>query len=608
MAPENNAINELDGSENRIFDIYPAGKSEFTLYEDDGKTTDYKSGKNTKTRISSVVANDKVKITVHKAKGKGYKGMVKERGTEFLVNTRKQPESVTVKVGGKNNKLRKALTEEEYSRSENVYFYNESPNLNKYSTEGSEFAKTKVTTAPKLFVKIAKTDITKNQVMLTVNGFNNTQEKEVKDTEVPDVPYGLGAADENITDKSIKLNWNKVEGENLSYDLKINGMIYKNVYFEKENEKPFFEHDNLNFDTEYRYSIRAVNTKGASDWSDEITVKTKLDRFRNVPKNMTANASSNQPGSEASRAVDGDEKTQWHTAWGSGNVLPHTFEIDMKLAYQLDKLEYVPRPDAGNGTILKYDLDVSLDGKTYKNVITDGTFIRSNETKTIQFNEEVTARYIKLTIKDAVGKFGSAQEFRPYKKDKTEGMVVGENIPNGAIDEEDLLFFASYMGVDTTDTSWDQVSKVDINYNGVIDSYDLMYVAGQLGETQLQPTKRPAAGLLSIRPDKQQLKAGEEFAVEVIGAGMKDINAFNLELEIDPNKYEIVKECLEGSECGERIADSAASTANMLNYSILAGIGNEKQRIMAAFSNKGSFETLEGTSTLAVIKLKARKI
>ncbi|USK46453.1 discoidin domain-containing protein [Cytobacillus oceanisediminis] len=414
-------------------------------------------------------------------------------------------------------------------------------------------------------------------------------------------------ADENITDKSIKLNWNKVEGENLSYDLKINGMIYKNVYFEKENEKPFFEHDNLNFDTEYRYSIRAVNTKGASDWSDEITVKTKLDRFRNVPKNMTANASSNQPGSEASRAVDGDEKTQWHTAWGSGNVLPHTFEIDMKLAYQLDKLEYVPRPDAGNGTILKYDLDVSLDGKTYKNVITDGTFIRSNETKTIQFNEEVTARYIKLTIKDAVGKFGSAQEFRPYKKDKTEGMVVGENIPNGAIDEEDLLFFASYMGVDTTDTSWDQVSKVDINYNGVIDSYDLMYVAGQLGETQLQPTKRPAAGLLSIRPDKQQLKAGEEFAVEVIGAGMKDINAFNLELEIDPNKYEIVKECLEGSECGERIADSAASTANMLNYSILAGIGNEKQRIMAAFSNKGSFETLEGTSTLAVIKLKAKK-
>lgn len=45
MAPENNSINELNGSENRIFDVYPSGKSEFTLYEDDGKTVEYKEKK-----------------------------------------------------------------------------------------------------------------------------------------------------------------------------------------------------------------------------------------------------------------------------------------------------------------------------------------------------------------------------------------------------------------------------------------------------------------------------------------------------------------------------------------------------------------------------------
>ncbi|WP_458355078.1 hypothetical protein [Peribacillus frigoritolerans] len=111
---------------------------------------------------------------------------------------------------------------------------------------------------------------------------------------------------------------------------------------------------------------------------------------------------------------------------------------------------------------------------------------------------------------------------------------MGENIPNGAIDDEDLLFFASYMGVDTTDTAWNQVSKVDINYNGLIDAYDLMYVAGQLGKTPLIATGRPIAGLLDIRPSKQQLKAGEEFFVEIIGVGLQDINAFNLELKLDP--------------------------------------------------------------------------
>jgi alpha-glucosidase (family GH31 glycosyl hydrolase) len=608
MAPANNSINELDGSENRIFDIYPSGKSEFTLYEDDGKTVDYKSGKNTKTKITSVVANDKAKITVHKAKGKGYDGMVKDRGTEFLINTRKQPESVTVKVGGKNVKLKKAGSEKEYNQSENVYFYNESPNLNTYATEGSEFAETKITTAPKLYVKVGKTDITKKAVRLTVNGFDNTQVKEIIDEEVPAVPAGLGADDETITDKSITLHWDEVEGENISYDLKIGGMIYRNVFVKKEGEnQPYFEHEDLDFDTEYSYQIRAVNSKGASEWSDEVTIKTKLDPFRNVPENMTATASSHQPGSEASKAVDGDAGTQWHTQWFSGNVPPHTFEIDMKLAYQLDQFEYVPRPDAGNGTILKYDLEVSLDGKAYKEIVTDGTFERSKDIKTIPFKEDVTARYIKLTIKDAVGGFGSAQEFRPYKKDKTEGMVVGENIPNGAIDEEDLLFFASYMGVDSTDTSWDQVSKVDINYNEVIDAYDLMYVAGQLGETKLEDTGRPVAGMLSIRPDKQELKAGEEVTVEIIGAGMKDINAFNLEMEIDPNKYEIITSCESEDGCGDRVAAPTDATKEMLNYSILAGIGNDKQRVMTAFSNKGSQATLEGTSTLAVIKLKAKR-
>ncbi|MFJ7363960.1 hypothetical protein ACIQWQ_07490 [Peribacillus frigoritolerans] len=212
-----------------------------------------------------------------------------------------------------------------------------------------------------------------------------------------------------------------------------------------------------------------------------------------------------------------------------------------------------------------------------------------------------------MTITDAVGKFGSAQEFRPYKKDKTVGTVVGENIPNGAIDDEDLLFFASNMGVDTTDTAWNQVSKVDINYNGVIDAYDLMYVAGQLGKTPLIATGRPIAGLLDIRPSKQQLKAGEEFSVEIIGVGLQDINAFNLELKLDPNKYELVKECQASGTCDSSIVQPTNVTKGMLNYSILAGIGNSEQRIMAAFSHKGSQQSLEGKNTVATITLKAKK-
>lgn len=391
----------------------------------------------------------------------------------------------------------------------------------------------------------------------------------------------------------IKLEWDQVEGEKVHYELMIDGVIHSNVFSEKDGS-PYFIHSDLNYDTDYSYKIRAVNTRGPSEWSEELTVRTDLNPFRNVPKNMTATASSHQPGEEAEKAIDGDENTVWHTKWGEAN-LPYTYEIDMQLAYDLDKFEYLPRIDAGNGTILKYDLDVSLDGKTYKNIVKDGTFERNNQVKTIDFDETVYARYIKLTITEGVGNFASAREFRPYKKDKTEGWVVGKNISDGAegkIGEDDLNFFSGYMGLDETDSAWTQVMKGDINYNGVIDAYDLMYVASHLGEEPLEGSGNQVEGSLDVRPSKLQLEKGEVFTVDIIGNDLQDINAFGLELTFDTSKYKLA---------GDGI-NSTRSTEHMLNYSKQNG-----QRIMVALSNKGSQLTLEGTDTIATITLEARK-
>ena len=592
MAPENNSPDELDGTENRIFDVYPSGESEFIMYEDDGKTVDYKDNKNMRTKITSVVEEDTAVITVDKAEGNGYDGMVKDRGTEFIVNTLQEPEDLTVNIGDKEIELTEVTTEEEYDASDNVFFYNEEPDLNKYSTEGSEFEDTEIITTPKLYVKVEKTDITDNNVTLTVDGFSNTPEDDVIDDEVPETPTNLQADEEGITADEIKLEWDQVEGENVQYDLMIDGVIHSNVF--TKDEDPYFIHSDLNYDTDYSYQVRAVNTKGASEWSKELTVKTDLDPYRNVPENMTATASSYQPGEEPEKAIDGDDNTQWHSEWGNP-TLPHTFEIDMKLAYDLEKFEYLPRQGAGNGTILKYDLDVSLDGKTYKNIVKDGTFERNDRLKTIDFDETVYARYIRVTITDSVGGFGSAREFRPYKKDKTEGWVVGKNISDGAegeIGEDDLNFFASYMGVDETDSAWDQVMKGDINYNGVIDAYDLMYVASHLGDEPLEETGQSIEGSLDVRPSKLKLEKGEQFTVDIIGSDLQDINAFGLELTLDTSKFKLVDDGISATDASE----------HMLNYSNRNG-----QRIMAAFSNKGLQPTLEGDETIATITLEARE-
>src|SRR5699024_12629094 len=105
-----------------IFDVYPSGESEFTMYEDDGETLDYKDDKNMRTKVSSVEEENTAIITVDKAEGNGYDGMVKDRGTEFIVNTLQEPENLTVTINNEEFDLSVVTTVEEYVASDNVLF------------------------------------------------------------------------------------------------------------------------------------------------------------------------------------------------------------------------------------------------------------------------------------------------------------------------------------------------------------------------------------------------------------------------------------------------------------------------------------------------------
>lgn len=205
---ENNSQLFLNGDEDRIFEVYPAGTTTFDLYDDDGMSQDYKEGLGTMTHITSEAPEAGEKgtavITVGKMSGT-FEGMKSERGTQFIVNVSEKPETVTATIGGEEVTLKKVSSEAEFNEGTNVYYYNEAPDLNHYATEGSPFADQKIITTPKVMVKLAKTDITANEVKLTVEGFVNAQEKAVN----PDDPQ-LDAADVPImeaetTDSSITL-------------------------------------------------------------------------------------------------------------------------------------------------------------------------------------------------------------------------------------------------------------------------------------------------------------------------------------------------------------------------------------------------------------------
>lgn len=92
----------------------------------------------------------------------------------------------------------------------------------------------------------------------------------------------------------------------------------------------------------------------------------------------------------ATRAVDGDAATFWHTDWRtqSGTVNdpahPHLLTVDLGAGYVVTALEYTPRQDMENGRILDYEVEVSEDGQRWT-VAAQGQFPNGTATQTVVF-------------------------------------------------------------------------------------------------------------------------------------------------------------------------------------------------------------------------------
>ena len=106
-------------------------------------------------------------MTIHPAKG-DFTGFVKEKGYRVQNQCHFSAEKVTAQVGKKKVKLTKAASKDEFAKGENVFFYDEAPDLNRFATKGSEFEKTVITKNPQLLVKLGVTDITANTTTLRI--------------------------------------------------------------------------------------------------------------------------------------------------------------------------------------------------------------------------------------------------------------------------------------------------------------------------------------------------------------------------------------------------------------------------------------------------------
>lgn len=576
MNRPNNNIYEVNTAE-RIFDIWPAGHSEFTLYDDDGNTEAYLRGEHATTKVTSELdAKGNLAITICPTEG-NYDGMVKEKSTLVRINTTARPKSVRAIIG----KKKVTLTEGEGA---NTWRYVERPQLNQFSTQGTDMAKVEVTKNPVIEVNLAKGDIRTNETTIEVNGFvyDKPATRMLTNHGTLSAPV---ATDTKVAPYTLTPTWKAVDNADY-YEIRFNSMIYSTI----RNNSLLFE--DLQPGTDYTFELRAVNADGQSEWTT-INAKTDKNPLEFAVHGITAtNTAKDMPGFGIHRLFDFQESGDiWHTHY-SEKAVPFTVTMDLHATITLDKMQYVPRADAGNGTILEADIFTSKDGKTWQAVGTQ-KWERTPAKKNVTFTDHQQARYIRMDVKKALGDFGSGAELYVFRQPGTKVLIPGDVNQDGKIDENDLTSYMNYTGLKKGDSDFDgYISNGDINGNGLIDAYDISNVATLLEGGVTEKDMRQPAGTITYTYNKAAYQAGDEVTVTVKGTGLQAVNALSLVMPYDLKTMQYTK-------------TDPVAVKDMRNMTYDRHHTDGSQVLYPTFVNIGQQPTIEGSATLFVIHFKA---
>ncbi len=585
LVDPNNHVAEISKSK-RIYEFYPHGESSFTEYDDDGTTEAYKSGAGATTRIDSRTDDaGRATLTIHPAEG-NFDGFVKEKSTELRVNVTAKPSKVIATVDGAEVTLTEVPSMEELAKGENIYHYEAAPELNRFATPGSEFANQSVKKNPVLLVKLASGDITAHTTAVTVEGYVYQPADPLLATTGDLTVPERGIPADTITSTSLTPAWEKVANADY-YEIEFGGMVYSTIRGQE------FTFEDLKSETNYQMKLRSVNRAGASDWTP-LAATTKADPLQFAIKGIVAKARApGQGGQGIDKLFDLDERTSWHTKWDA-KAVPFDFTVNLKSVNQLDKLVYLPRADAGNGTLLKGSIYYAMD-RNHWTKAGDFDWALDGEPKTFVFSDHPQAGFLKFEITAGKGDYGSGRELHVFKVPGSESHVPGDINHDGKIDRNDLTSYRNYTGLRTGDADFEgYISKGDIDKNGRIDAYDISVVTTELDGGVADTDNGKLAGNFTLTPDKEHHAAGEKVEITVAGSGFHAVNALGFALPYDPKDYEFIA-----------IRPLKLKAMEDLTMDRLHTDGDKV--LYPTFVNIGEQETLTGDEALFVIEMKAKK-
>lgn len=487
--------------------------------------------------------------------------------------------------GKKSVKLQAVSSREAFEQGTDVYYYEEAPELNRFATQGSDFASVQIRKNPVVHVKLHAVDVTADRVQVEMKGFAFAPaDRLLKQTGALQAPQAR-ITDENAGAYTLTPTWEPVPGADY-YEIESEGMIYSTI---RQNSLTF---EDLKVETDYAFRIRSVNASGASEWSS-FSGKTKSDPLEFAIRGIKGETSCpNQPGQPVRRLFNFDETDAWHTEWSKAAV-PFDLIIDLKSINTLDRFDYLPRLDGGNGTLQKGEVFYSMDRTNWTSA---GTFDwQGGDVKHFTFTTQPVARYIKIAVSQAVGNFGSGRELYVFRVPGTDTFIPGDINNDKKIDHNDLTSYMNYTGLRKGDSDYEgYISKGDLNENGLIDAYDISAVGIELESGVSSRQIPPVAGSLVITPQKKTYRAGETVTLEVSGKGLRSVNAFSFALPYNPEELEYLGIDTPGIEAMKNMTNDRLHT-------------NGVKALYPTFVNIGEQPYLEGDNQLLLIRFKAKK-
>lgn len=578
IIPMNNPGNnpsQIDNT-NRIYEIYPSGTTTFTQYDDDGVTEQYQKGRSATTHItSSLDGKGNLTVTITPAKG-NYLNFEKHKSTTLMINTNAKPREVKAMVGWRRIHLK------ELPLGMNTWNYNSVLNLNHFFTKGSRFSQPAYKN-PQIVIRLEKTDITTHAVTVNIKGFKklnvNSQLEKHGPLAVP-VLSGIGKTPYTITP-----HW-QIQAPADYYEIQFSDELYSTIKGDS------LKIEELVPDRQYNFKLRAVNKDRTSDWTT-FTARTAVDPLRNALHGLTATSTArDMEGFEIYHLFDLSERGGiWHTYYYS-RAVPFDLTIDLHSVNTLDKLWYIPRSDAGNGTITQANISVSRDGRSWTE-IGEQNWPKDFRTKELIFTSRPVARYVKIVVKAAVGNFGSGSELYVFKVPGTKTIQPGDINEDNKVDENDLTSYLNYNGLKKGDSEFDgYISNGDINGNGMIDAYDIANVAVRLEGGIVHPQMETLSGSVSMKYDKQQYRSGDDITITVEGKDMSAVNSLSLIIPYDQLDMQFM-----------RINPVAVKDMKNMSYDRRHTDGS--QVFYPTFTNLGVKPALSGSAILFFIHFKA---